>query len=224
MVVVNKMDRTDPPWNEDRYNRVTSEVRALLASLQFPPTSVQFIPVSGLTGANVETSNPAIKSGKATTITPVCMSDVCPWYHGPALLEVLDTLPIVNLSASSLSSSLRAVVSSVSDSSKGCDVAVKILRGTLQVGQTVGFHGGADGVATIKSIWAGSDHRPLTELLEREQGKVTLSDRYSSCTYFSDCLHFYISAQDEQWQRWHGLECRNNTIQRAAQASPCQSV
>lgn len=177
MVIVNKMDRTEPAWCEGRYNSVCGEVRRLLESLQFAPASIQCIPVSGLTGANVVSAVPAAKGGRSAFST-VNMTEVCPWYRGPTLLEALDFLPIISTTASdATSSSLRAVVSSVSDSQKGCDVSVKILRGKLKVGQTVGFLGGADGVASVKSMRAGSDSRPLPELGEREQGIVTLVDR-----------------------------------------------
>ena len=171
------MDHTEPAWSEGRYNSVCGEVRRLLESLQFAPASIQCIPVSGLTGANVVSADSAPTGGKSAFST-VNMTEVCPWYRGPTLLEVLDLLPIVSSPVSTAALSLRAVVSSVTDSQKGCDASVKILRGKLKVGQTVGFLGGADGVACVRSMRAGSDSRPLFELSEREQGIVTLVDKY----------------------------------------------
>lgn len=172
------MDKTEPAWSEARYNSICRQLRDLLESLQFPHSSIQCVPVSGLTGANVVSGAVDTKIAKSAMLSTVSMTDVCPWYVGPALLEALDCLPVMcTATCVSTSTSLRAVVSSVSDSSKGCDVTVKILRGRLMVGQTVGFLGGPDGVATAKFMRAGDESRPLTQLSEGEQGQVLLCDR-----------------------------------------------
>lgn len=179
------MDNAEPKWSEERFHAICAEVRGLLESLQFPSASIQCVPVSGLTGANVVSGSPTgERKGKSSLAPAVNMAEACPWYRGASLLEILDQLPIVDPPTSG-TASLRAVVSSVSDGQKGCDVTVKVLRGRLQVGHTVGFLGGADGVATVKQIKAGNDSRPLTELNEREQGCVTLVDRYSALSNFS---------------------------------------
>lgn len=174
---MNKMDNTEPKWDKDRYDSICVQVRALLESLQFPAASIQCVPVSGITGANVLTGTPAAQKVKKSTLAPVVnMSEVCPWYSGASLMEMIDSLPLADSLVLS-SSSLRAVVTSVSDNHKGCDVTVKILRGRLKVGQTVGYLGGTGGVATAKFIRSGKDGRTLNELHVREQGEITLVDR-----------------------------------------------
>ena len=171
------MDNTEPKWSEHRYNSICIQVLGLLESLQFPRFSIQCVPVSGLTGANI--MNNLVSGGESrSTLAPIVkMSEVCPWYHGETLLEIIDGLPIVEPPKSS-ACSLRAVVSSVLDSQKGCEALVKILRGKLKVGHTVGYLGGPDGVATVKSIRAGHGGRQLGVLKEREQAYVSFVNRF----------------------------------------------
>lgn len=177
VIVVNKMDMTEPAWSEDRYNSISSDIRALLESLQFPASSIRSIPVSGLTGVNL-TSTP-VSTGKSSAIgAALSVAETCPWYTGPTLLEVMDALPVALVAHSDKPASLRAIVSSVMDTHKSCEANIKVLRGRLRIGQTVGFLGGAEGVATVKSIRSGDSTQHLTVLREREQGLVTLVDRY----------------------------------------------
>ncbi len=179
------MDNTLPSWSQDRYNAVCSEVGTLLQSLRFDPASVRYIPVSGLTGINVAVGGSVppkpTKGSSHSSAAPVCS-----WYTGQSILEALDSLdPISRKSGSrpgseysAVPSSLRAVVSYVTDHHKGCEVGVKILRGRLQRGRKVGFLGGAIGVATAHAVYTGDDHAPVDELCEGEQGAVLLVDRF----------------------------------------------
>ena len=47
LVVVNKLDATDPPWSEERYEAVKAEVGPFLARTGFRPKKVSVLRVTG---------------------------------------------------------------------------------------------------------------------------------------------------------------------------------
>lgn len=47
LVVVNKLDATDPPWSEERYEAVKAEVGPFLARTGFRPKKVRVLRVTG---------------------------------------------------------------------------------------------------------------------------------------------------------------------------------
>ena len=47
LVVVNKLDATDPPWSEERYEAVKAEVAPFLARTGFRPKKVRFLLLCG---------------------------------------------------------------------------------------------------------------------------------------------------------------------------------
>jgi len=71
VVLVNKMDAVD--YKEEAFNKVKTDVSALLKSVGYKLEKVTFIAASGLLGENL-----------------VKKSDKMPWYKGPTLLEQLD--------------------------------------------------------------------------------------------------------------------------------------
>lgn len=71
IVVVNKMDLVD--YQQSTFDKVKAEAAKLLASLGYVDTT--FIPISAMEGDNVYRT-----------------SEKMPWYQGPALIEVLDSL------------------------------------------------------------------------------------------------------------------------------------
>jgi bifunctional enzyme CysN/CysC len=72
VVAVNKMDLVD--YRQDTFDAIADEYRRLAAQLDL--AAVHVLPMSALRGENVTTRSPAM-----------------PWYTGPALLELLETLP-----------------------------------------------------------------------------------------------------------------------------------
>ena len=50
IVVVIKMDMTNPPWSEERFITIEAIMRELLLSLHCKAQDVQVVPVSGLMG------------------------------------------------------------------------------------------------------------------------------------------------------------------------------
>jgi sulfate adenylyltransferase large subunit len=77
LVAVNKMDLID--YKEAPFRVIEAEFRSVLEQIAADtgnPVEVSFIPVSALAGDNV-----------------VQRSNAMPWYHGPSLLELLESLP-----------------------------------------------------------------------------------------------------------------------------------
>ena len=73
VLAVNKMDLVD--YSEKIFNDICDDYRNFITSLEIP--DLNFIPLSALKGDNV-----------------VDTSEKMPWYHGPAMLEFLETVHI----------------------------------------------------------------------------------------------------------------------------------
>ena len=77
IVAISKMDITDPPWSQERYNKVVDTLKKFMKSLGYKVDKIPFVPVSGWTGDNI-----------------LEKSQNMPWYKGPTLVEALDaTVP-----------------------------------------------------------------------------------------------------------------------------------
>lgn len=76
LACVNKMDLVD--WSEERFNEIRSDFREMTGIIN-DKIDVHFLPISALVGDNV-----------------VDESANMPWYGGPTLLSLLETLPIEN--------------------------------------------------------------------------------------------------------------------------------
>jgi len=87
IVGVNKMDSTEPPYSEARFNEITSEVSSYVKKVGYNPKSVAFVPISGWHGDNmIEPSsnmswykgwNKEMKEGK---------------FSGKTMVEALDSI------------------------------------------------------------------------------------------------------------------------------------
>ena len=53
IVGVNKMDSSEPPYSEKRYNEIKTEVSAYLKKVGYKPAAVAFVPISGWCGDNM---------------------------------------------------------------------------------------------------------------------------------------------------------------------------
>merc|ERR1712226_1750073 len=53
IVGVNKMDSTEPPYSEKRFNEITTEVSSYVKKVGYNPKSVAFVPISGWHGDNM---------------------------------------------------------------------------------------------------------------------------------------------------------------------------
>jgi elongation factor 1 alpha-like protein len=79
LVAVNKMDTVD--YSKDRYDDVVQQLMALMRQCKIKDADVMcFCPLSGMTGVNLTQADRA----------------AIPWYTGPSLLDVIDTIPSEN--------------------------------------------------------------------------------------------------------------------------------
>ncbi|CAM9718629.1 unnamed protein product [Ectocarpus sp. 12 AP-2014] len=120
LVVVNKLDATDPPWSEARYEAVKAEVGPFLARTGFRPKKVRFLPASGLSAENVS---------KRTEGGPLSS-----WYDGPTLLEAIDSF---QAAPRATDKAFRMCVADVSSSGKGVSVSGRVVQGRLRSGDKV---------------------------------------------------------------------------------------
>ncbi len=75
IIAINKMDATNPPYDEGQFNKVKGEVEKLARNAGYKPDNLTVLPISAFKGDNcVE------KSGNME------------WYDGPTLITALDTL------------------------------------------------------------------------------------------------------------------------------------
>ncbi|XP_011012446.1 PREDICTED: eukaryotic peptide chain release factor GTP-binding subunit ERF3A-like isoform X2 [Populus euphratica] len=80
LVVVNKMDDPTVNWSKERYDEIESKMVPFLKLSGYNvKKDVQFLPISGLLGANLKT-----RMGNA----------ICPWWNGPCLFEALDAIEV----------------------------------------------------------------------------------------------------------------------------------
>jgi peptide chain release factor subunit 3 len=120
IVVINKMDDPTVNWSKERFDECVDKLTPFLKATGYNvKKDIQFIPISGLTGANM-----------IVHTTP----QQCPWYDGPTVLGMLDSLPPMERKAEA---PLRIpVVDSFKD--RGLTVIMgKVESGTLAVGQTI---------------------------------------------------------------------------------------
>lgn len=80
LVVVNKMDDPTVNWSKERYDEIEGKMIPFLRSSGYNvKKDVQFLPISGLVGLNL---NKRLDK------------NICPWWNGPCLFEVLDSVQV----------------------------------------------------------------------------------------------------------------------------------
>ena len=130
IVLANKMDVTQPPFSQERYNQVKADIEKLLSSIGFK--NVPIIPISGYKGDNILKPSPNLK-----------------WYNGPTLIQALDSLKVPEKPTNK---PLRLPVQDVySITGIGTVPVGRIETGILKVGDKVVFQP-ADKQGEVKSI------------------------------------------------------------------------
>lgn len=61
IVCVNKMDLTEPPYCQKRFDEVVRSVGMFLKKIGYDPTSVPFVPISGWIGENMITATQKVR-------------------------------------------------------------------------------------------------------------------------------------------------------------------
>ncbi|KAJ3109641.1 translation termination factor GTPase eRF3 [Phlyctochytrium planicorne] len=117
IIVINKMDDPTVKWDKERYDECVGKIMPFLRQVGYSKADIDVMPVSGFTGANLKD-----RVGK----------DICPYYDGPSLLELLDGMPLDRKSDGPL-------IMPISDKFKdmGTVVLGKIESGRVKKGQNV---------------------------------------------------------------------------------------
>uniref|UniRef100_A0A4W5LUR5 Elongation factor 1-alpha n=1 Tax=Hucho hucho TaxID=62062 RepID=A0A4W5LUR5_9TELE len=87
IVVVNKMDVTEPPYNQKRFSEVVQSVSTFLKRIGYDPTAVPFVPISGWTGENMLAPSQKMSWFKGSKVKRGQGHA-----NGRTLLEVLDSI------------------------------------------------------------------------------------------------------------------------------------
>lgn len=120
IVAVNKMDLTDPPYDEKRYKEIVDQVGKFMKSFGYDMNKVKFVPVVAVTGENITSRSENMK-----------------WYTGATLEEYLDQLEIP---PKPVDKPLRIPIQEVySISGVGVVPVGRVETGILKVGDKVVF-------------------------------------------------------------------------------------
>jgi len=120
IVAVNKMDLTDPPYDEKRYKEIVDQVGKFMKSFGYDMNKVKFVPVVATNGDNVTHKSENMK-----------------WYTGPTLEEYLDQLEIP---PKPVDKPLRIPIQEVySISGVGVVPVGRVETGVLKVGDKIVF-------------------------------------------------------------------------------------
>ncbi len=119
IVAINKLDAVD--WDEQRFLEIQAAMKPFLLECGFLSKSLKFVPISGLTGANVKLRDGADK--------------LYSWYKGLTLLEAMDKF---HPAQRNIDKPLRIVVNDVyTEGNKGVSLRCRVVQGVLQVGEKV---------------------------------------------------------------------------------------
>ncbi|DAZ94875.1 TPA: hypothetical protein N0F65_008019 [Lagenidium giganteum] len=117
IVAINKMDSTG--WDQARFEAIVQSLTTFLQSSGFRPKNLWFVPVSGITGANLLDKIPATE---------------CPWYSGLTLVAAIDQF---GAPQRQISKPFRMCVSDVSKSmSLGTTISGRIYAGAVTTGDS----------------------------------------------------------------------------------------
>lgn len=168
IVVVNKMDATQPAFCEARFNEIQTELSSYMKRIGYQPESIPFIPVSGWHGDNL-----------------IEVSTNMPWYQGWSVRgnttgkTLLDALDAILPPQQCIDKPLRLPIRDVYKiPGIGTVVLGRVEAGVLKRGMNVKF-ASSNITGEVKSIEA------QYELLEGT-GRLLLIDRVFSLMY--NCL------------------------------------
>jgi len=119
VVIINKMDEMSVKWSKERYEEIKTNLTPLLTKYGFNiEKQVVWVPISGLTGANI--------------VEPIDKKQ-CSWYNGPTLMEVLENIEIPERDEKG---PIRIpVLDKMKD--RGTDIYGKVLSGKIDIGTQI---------------------------------------------------------------------------------------
>lgn len=118
VVMVNKMDDPSCNWKKERWDEIRTGLLPFLLKTGYKETDIYWVPISGLTGANL--LKPLEKS-------------VCSWYDGPTFMEIIDNLPVEKRDAEG---PLRIPILD-KQKDRGIVIHGKVMQGTVRVGDKI---------------------------------------------------------------------------------------
>jgi elongation factor 1 alpha-like protein len=136
VVAVNKLDAADPPWCQDRFKHIQTTVLNFLKNSGYRERSVTFVPVSGLTGVNVNREDEGRgKGGEGEGGGGEGWKALRKWYKGPTLVEALDGFAPAKRE---FEKPLRVILTDVSaEGGKNVSARGRVAQGFVRMGDTV---------------------------------------------------------------------------------------
>ncbi|XP_063063123.1 elongation factor 1-alpha-like [Engraulis encrasicolus] len=132
IVCVNKMDATEPPYSQKRFEEVVKNVNTFIRKIGYDPDTVPFVPISGWSGENL-----IAPSQKMTWFKGWKVRSKQNVASGKSLLEVLDSIsPPVRTSTKPLRLPLQDVYKI---GGVGTVPVGKVVTGVLKPGMVVTF-------------------------------------------------------------------------------------
>ncbi|XP_065059581.1 elongation factor 1-alpha-like [Rhopilema esculentum] len=92
IVCTNKMDSTEPPFSEARYNEIVKEVSGYLKKIGYDPKAVAFVPISGFNGDNMLEESENMKWFKGWNIEKKTQEKTTVKSTGKTLFQALDSI------------------------------------------------------------------------------------------------------------------------------------
>jgi len=94
IIAVNKMDNTEPPYSETRFNEISKEVASYIKKIGYNPKSVAIVPISGWHGDNMieSTDNMTWYKGWSTVRVDENKKEISG--KGKTLLEAIDNISL----------------------------------------------------------------------------------------------------------------------------------
>jgi len=90
IVGVNKIDSTEPPYSEARFNEIKKEVESYIKKIGYNPEVVPFVPISGWHGDNMLEASSKMTWFKGWKVTKADKKE----YTGMTLMDALDNVDV----------------------------------------------------------------------------------------------------------------------------------
>jgi len=186
IVAVNKLDAAEPSWSQARFDEIEARLRPFLKANGFNLDRVQFVPISGLTGANVKVS-PRSSShsnddadANANANANANAAGLASWYKGKTLMGAMDKFQPAKRN---IEKPFRFISSDIYAEGKGIVVKGRVAQGVASVGDKVCVLPVGD-VATVSRIEHGSvdigtasptSASVASEKMDQERRKVAIA-------------------------------------------------
>ncbi|XP_052388517.1 elongation factor 1-alpha-like [Carassius gibelio] len=121
IVGVNKMDSTEPPYSQARFEEITKEVNAYIKKIGYNPATVAFVPISGWHGDNML---------EPSSNVSICLTSV---------LSSIGTVPVGRVETGTLKAGMVVTFANVTTEVKSVEMHHESLAEALP-GDNVGFN------------------------------------------------------------------------------------